>query len=101
MKTEINEVLGARGAVYGSYSEICDVTRVMRDKVEAAIHSNPKYDKLPNDVKHTIVESIGMILHKIARVAVGDPLHLDNFVDIAGYATLAVEEIEKQTEAPF
>lgn len=37
-------------------------------------------------------ESLEMIMHKVARILNGDPNYIDNWHDIAGYATL-VEQI--------
>jgi len=37
-----------------------------------------------------------MVQHKIARVLNGDPTYADNFVDIAGYAKLVADELEKK-----
>ena len=42
-----------------------------------------------------------IILNKLLRI-LGDPMHIDSWRDIAGYATLVVEylEKEKQSEVP-
>jgi predicted acylesterase/phospholipase RssA len=37
----------------------------------------------------------GIILNKLVRI-LGDPKHLDSWRDIAGYATLVVEYLEKE-----
>lgn len=41
-------------------------------------------------------EALEMICHKIARVVAGDPNHADHYRDIAGYATLIVNYLEKR-----
>jgi predicted P-loop ATPase/GTPase len=38
-----------------------------------------------------LVEAVEMIFHKLARAANGDPLYIDTYRDIAGFAQLAVE----------
>ena len=40
-------------------------------------------------------EALEMIQHKIARIINGDPNYADSWVDIAGYAQLVVNELEK------
>ena len=40
-------------------------------------------------------EAIHMILHKIGRIANGNPNHADSWQDIAGYAQMVVDYIEK------
>lgn len=41
-------------------------------------------------------EALEMIAHKIARICNGDPNYADNWVDIAGYATLVANRLEKE-----
>ena len=40
-----------------------------------------------------------MISHKIARIMNGDPNYADNWIDIAGYATLVANRLEKMENA--
>jgi hypothetical protein len=35
-----------------------------------------------------------MIMHKVARILNGDPNYADNWIDIAGYATLVADRLE-------
>lgn len=44
-------------------------------------------------------EAIHMILHKIARIACGNPNEPDHWVDIAGYATLVADRLQAQASA--
>ena len=53
------------------------------------MRSGPNWDALDADVR----ESVEMILHKMGRVLYGDPKIKDNFVDIAGYATLVANRL--------
>ena len=41
-------------------------------------------------------EALEMILHKAARIIAGKPNHADHWQDIAGYATLVVNYLEKR-----
>ena len=42
-------------------------------------------------------EALDMILHKIARIANGDPNYADSWIDIAGYAKLISDRLEGVT----
>ena len=44
-------------------------------------------------------EALEMIAHKIARILNGDPNYADNWIDIAGYATLVANRLEKEDNA--
>lgn len=39
-----------------------------------------------------------MIFNKIARAVNGDPKYLDNYTDIAGYATLVIQELSRNAD---
>ena len=39
-----------------------------------------------------------MILHKVARILNGDPDYVDSWADIAGYAQLVVNILEKRSK---
>ena len=39
-------------------------------------------------------EAIDMIFSKLARILNGDPNYADNWIDIAGYATLVADRLE-------
>jgi hypothetical protein len=87
-KTNINEILEGREARYGSFqghSGISqDIKMVMQDLVNW---------KMLEDYQR---EALEMISHKIARIMNGDSSYVDNWVDIAGYAILVVDILEKK-----
>ena len=78
---ELDSILESRGKTHGSFSD--------HAMVEASLMAVVDWDKL------TMVQRAGMrmILHKIARIIVGDPNHVDHWVDVAGYATLVAKDI--------
>jgi hypothetical protein len=41
-------------------------------------------------------EALSHICTKLSRIANGDAQHVDNWLDIAGYATLVALELEKK-----
>ncbi len=88
--SKVKEVLAERGATYGDYATIAKFTNKLQQQVRDFI----PYDK---ELPDHMVLAINMILHKIVRAVVGDVNHVDNWVDIAGYATLVAEELEKSS----
>jgi hypothetical protein len=81
---DIDSVLKERGDRYGSFADNAKTTQLIYNMF---VH---------NDMPHEIKEAIHMICHKLARVRHGDCMYADNFVDIAGYATLASKWIDEQ-----
>jgi len=79
------DVLEERGNRYGSFADNARNTQLA--------YALLTHDEMPNEVK----EAVHMICHKLARVRCGDCMYADNFVDIAGYATLAAEWIDGQS----
>lgn len=82
----ISEMLKERGSRYGMYSQHAQLTQQMED----VIKSHFKYNELPTHLK----ETFHMIFHKIGRAVNGDPLYLDNLVDIIGYTQLSINIIK-------
>ncbi len=71
--TTLNEILAERGRDYGSFCEVVAVSEHMNNSQR---------------------EAMEMICSKIARLACGDPDHIDSWRDVAGYATLMVLELD-------
>lgn len=80
----IDEVLAQRGAVYGDFLGHARISQQIKAAILERGVDAPSY----------VIEALEMIAHKLARVANGDPLYRDNWVDIAGYAQLVVHEID-------
>ena len=75
---KITKILNERGDTYGDYTEMAAVSQAIKDVVlQGSALLNPAQR-----------ESIEMIAVKMARIACGDPDHVDSWDDIAGYATL-------------
>ena len=84
MKT-VQNTLEERNATHGDFREGAKISQHLK-KVVATYGVN---------LTPTHKESLDMIMHKIARLLNGDPMHVDTWHDIVGYATLAVEDIEE------
>ena len=81
----VNTLITERGARYGKFKDgaqiMCDLKHVMQQ--------TPGWSRCTPSQK----EALDMIQHKIGRILNGDPTYDDSWKDIAGYATLIVEEL--------
>lgn len=84
--TDIDQILEIRERTHGSFSENAFVAQ----QLKGIVRMSPNYNKfIPEQA-----EAIDMILHKIARAVNGDPMNLDTFADIVGYAQLAYDAMK-------
>ena len=79
--SEIDNTLNERGARYGNYSDVASTTQ----QLMAIVECGANYEHLNAEQK----TSLFMICNKIARAVNDDPNYIENWHDIAGYATLA------------
>ena len=84
----ITDTLSDREKKYGSFAANAHISQGLQNIARAA---NGWYN-MP-DIQR---EALEMIFHKIARQINGAKDYPDNFHDIAGYATLAEQEILSQ-----
>ena len=89
-KYNIQDTLSERGSRYGSFDGHADITQ--RLKHDMVFAPTSKWITLTAEQK----ESLEMIAHKIGRILNGDPNYIDSWVDIAGYAQLVVNILEKK-----
>ena len=85
----IEKVLEERGSTYGEFKSNGRIAGLMKE----IARKGDGWDALDYYER----EAIDMILHKIARVVNGYRCK-DNFVDIAGYATLVIKEYEREED---
>lgn len=90
MSNEVDKVLEERGENYGSYNTHSIVSEGMMESLSFA--SN--FDSLPAHLEHTF----RLIVDKMTRAANGNWKHRDNLVDIIGYATLSLKELDDSAE---
>lgn len=84
----VDTVLNNRGKTYGKFiegAEIMQMTKRLIRNYIAQRGTEMAFDQL---------EAIDMILHKLGRIINGNPDHTDNWVDIAGYATLVADRLK-------
>lgn len=91
--TDVKATLAERGSRYGKFKDHAEISQALK----LTMQDRSKWPMLDDDQR----EALEMIAHKIARVLNGDPTYIDNWVDIAGYATLVAERLEeaKQDDA--
>lgn len=87
MKTA-EEIMKERGSVYGPFDEVSEVSQ---DIEHLIIGGNKR-------AKFTAVqrEAIKMVSSKLARLACGDPNHLDSWLDASNYLKLAHDDTLKK-----
>ena len=82
---DTTEMLKQRGARYGKFCDQAKTAQALKD----AMREHHGWNKLHADQS----EALDMICHKIARVLNGDPNYANNWIDIAGYATLVSQRL--------
>ena len=85
--TEIEKTLAERGQNYGKFEDHARIARSLK----AVMRHTRVWTKLAPFQQ----EALDMIVHKIARILNGNPDYVDSWVDIAGYATLVANILEK------
>lgn len=83
----VAETLQARGDRYGGFANLAAFSQHLKRELAKAAG----YSALSDCQK----ESIEMIALKLARILNGNPDHIDNWHDIAGYAQLVEAELNK------
>ena len=88
--SKVKETLEERGTTYGDFATIAKFT----NQLQQTVRDFTPYEK---EIPDHMQLAINMILHKIVRAVNGDSTYVDNWVDIAGYATLVADELAKAT----
>lgn len=88
--TEINTILDERGKNYGEFKTHAEITMALKQVLgDYALKLNKTFDD-------DQIEALHMIFHKIGRIINGDPNYIDSWIDIAGYAKLVSDRLEKK-----
>ena len=83
--SEINNTLNERGARYGKFKDVAATTYALQEILRDA----KNHEHMTDDQ----VIALDMICNKMVRIVNGDPNYIDNWHDIAGYATLVEQEL--------
>lgn len=88
--SEINDVLAERGADYGPYAGVADISQAMKRVIRGeTLVAKTNWHSLTNAQQ----EGLEMMVHKMARILNGNPNIKDHWVDIAGYAKRVEETL--------
>lgn len=83
----VQDLLKVREKTHGKFKDVARVSQAIKDAIaQNQLSSLPDY----------VSEGLDNIAGKIARIVMGDHKFLDHWTDIAGYATLVLEELRKQ-----
>ena len=79
------QLITERGSRYGKFKDGAEIMQELKDAMREV---DGWYNLTPSQR-----EALDMIQHKIGRILNGDPTYDDSWKDIAGYATLIVNEL--------
>lgn len=79
-----------RGSRYGKFKDGAEIMQSLKDTMRDVDGWN--------NLKASQKEALDMIQHKIGRILNGDPTYDDSWKDIAGYATLIVNELNGEVK---
>lgn len=88
----VEATLQERGARYGNFMEHAVIAQALLD----ILRGSPGWEEMAPDQR----QALGAICDKLGRMANGDPHYIDNWQDIAGYATLVRHRLEEDAELP-
>jgi hypothetical protein len=88
--SDVSTTLAERGNRYGEFKGHAEVTQRLKAVVESELALRTKI--LDSDQQ----EALDMIFHKIGRIVNGDPNYADSWHDIAGYAKLVDDRLNKE-----
>lgn len=90
----LEAILKERGSRYGSYRDNAELAQGLKELIH-------HWTKGKCTVSDEHMEALDLIATKISRIVTGDPTYVDNWDDIAGYATLVANALRKeQNENP-
>nr|DAH11565.1 MAG TPA: hypothetical protein [Caudoviricetes sp.] len=90
LTTATEALITERGSRYGKFKDGADIMQSLKDTMRDV----DGWNNLTASQK----EALDMIQHKIGRILNGDPTYDDSWKDIAGYATLIVNELNGEVK---
>lgn len=85
--TDIQQTLAERGKTHGNFPKQSQTAQSLKE----VMRNTPNWALMSDDK----CEALELIATKISRILNGDPEHHDSWHDIAGYATLVANGLEK------
>ena len=93
--SNINDTLEGRGTKYGDWKNHAQISQDIQNAIIKGWFSRGDGQDW-NEVPAYMSEALTMIAQKIGRIINGDPFYDDSWRDIAGYATLVVNQLNKE-----
>lgn len=87
---DISKILSERAHQHEIFTDVAKTAMRIQLAIEWALHG-----KSMRDYQEVALQ---MITSKIACIANGDPDYVDNWIDIADYALLVVDELEAENK---
>lgn len=86
---DVNTILAEREQTHGSFATFSKINQELKN----VLHSCETW----NDLSDSQKEALEMIMYKISRIMNGKANYTDHWLDVAGYATLIKNELEKSS----
>ncbi len=96
---KVDGILQERGARYGNFYDHASICQQLKYVISDALVTRDKRDGMllmPDQQ-----QALDVICDKIARILNGDPDYVDNWDDIAGYATLVSKRLTADKDVQF
>lgn len=93
----ISDIIEARDEKYGNFADQSVISQEIQNAIVKGYLMRGDGQSL-GDIPAYMLEVLTMLSTKISRIVNGDPYYKDNWVDIAGYAQLVVNQLEKEEE---
>ena len=91
MSDGLEVLLKVRKSQHGEFRDHARITQNLK-----AMMLDPSGQSNWNKLSAIQREALEMIVHKIGRVLAGNPDHEDHWRDMAGYATLVADRLERK-----
>ena len=93
MNTEA--LLEERGKTHGKFRDHARATMALKSAFAQCCVDESGRGGATSKLSDVQREAVHMILHKLGRIAAGDPNFADHWDDIAGYAKLVSQDLER------
>ena len=92
MTQDITATLEERGKRYGEFLDHARITYELKCVIRDRLDQHRKV------LREDQLEALDMICHKIGRIINGDPNYADSWHDIAGYAQLVADRLNREQQ---
>lgn len=87
MTETIDDILNQRAQTYGAFKDLARVAVRLRRVIQEELEMRQKV------LDPDMAEALSMLCSKVARIVNGDPTHVDDWVDGAGYLQLVADRL--------